>query len=1322
MTAPPVTAVTAVLHLEDSDLDAEFIRHQLERAGLAVAVERVADRKGFIAKLKKRRYDLILSDYQVPTFEGLAALDLAREHQPDTPFIFVSGMMGEELAVETLKRGATDYVLKHGLARLPAAVERALAEAKDRAERQRAENRAAAILENMGEGFIVLDRDYRFTYVNAAAERINGQRREDLLGKNHWEVYPAALGTAVEAGFRRAMDDRATVEFENYYAPWDQWFAVKTYPAPDGGICVQYRDVTEEKRAGHRVAESEERLSRALTLAPHPVMLFDDSERILLLSAAWTAITGYTADELRTVADWTARAYGERSGEVLAHIRDIIRTEPARKEAELVVTTKGGEQRTWAFVAAALGRLADGRRLYTCTANDITDRKRAETALAHREEELKTITDAVPALISYVDKGGVYRFVNRQYEVWFGVPREQVLGRHLRDVLGEDAYQAVRPSVERVLAGERFDFETFAPYQAGGGRHIHVSYVPRSASGRVEGYFALVTDISERKRAEEELARVHGLSSRLLSATDLAPALDDVLGNAITACRADFGNIQLLNPRTKALEIVVQRGFKQDFLDHFRAVRVDEGSACAQAMQAGDRIVIEDVTLDPSFEPHRAIAASAGYRAVASTPLKAHNGTVVGMLSIHFRTPHRVSERDGRLLDLYARHAADLTERKRVEEALRLSREQLRLMVESVKDYAIFTTDLAGVVTSWTPGAEKVWGWTEADIIGQHAEVLFTPEDRAAGVPAEEMRQALETGKGDDERWHIRKDGSRFFASGIVTPLRDGHIHGFTKVARDVTDRKLAEEAVRNHATLLERVAAASRSVNAVLSAESIARIVAEEARGILGARTAATTFTTTEGCSQEVHAAAARNGAAGADQEVLIDHDLAERVCRENRPVRVSSPPWWCRLAAPLVGHGGKNLGVVQLAGKDGGEFTAEDEAVLVQLAAIAAVGIENARLYERLREQDRRKDEFLATLAHELRNPLAPIRNGLEVMRLTPGNGKVVGKARDMMDRQLGHMVRLIDDLLDMSRITRGKVELKRQRVDVKAVLESALEVSRPLIEAGRHGLFVSPPKEPLPLNADPTRMAQVVSNLLNNAAKYTPEGGRIELSAEREGNEAVVRVRDNGLGIPADMQGAVFELFTQVSKHLDRAQGGLGIGLALVKKLVEMHGGAIAVASDGPGHGSTFTVRLPVAAAPVPVDRGAGPAAASPNQASTPRRILVVDDNVDAAESLAMLLQLAGHTTEAVHSGPAALEAVRAFKPEVVFLDIGLPGMNGYEVAQKLREEPDTSGTVLVALTGWGTEDDRQKAKDHGFDHHLTKPAEAAHVAALLATLER
>jgi CheY-like chemotaxis protein len=377
------------------------------------------------------------------------------------------------------------------------------------------------------------------------------------------------------------------------------------------------------------------------------------------------------------------------------------------------------------------------------------------------------------------------------------------------------------------------------------------------------------------------------------------------------------------------------------------------------------------------------------------------------------------------------------------------------------------------------------------------------------------------------------------------------------------------------------------------------------------------------------------------------------------------------------------------------------EDELeFLGTLARYVTLAHERLGLIDDLRAADRRKDEFLAMLAHELRNPLAPIKSGLDLLRMSGSDPEVVG----LMGGQVEHLVRLVDDLLDVSRILRGRVELRRRTVELKAVVERAVETVRPMLRAEGQELSVSLPDDPVRLDADPVRLTQVVSNLLNNASKYTEPGGRIALSAERAGGEAVVRVTDTGIGIDPDLLPHVFGLFTQSKRTIDRSQGGLGIGLTVVKSLVEMHGGSVSVRSDGPGKGSEFTVRLP--AIDTPAESGEDGVRDCP--AVDGRRILVVDDNVPGARLLGRLLEKLGrHEIRTVHDGEAALEAAEAFRPDLILLDIGLPKLDGYEVARRLRQRPRFDGTLLVALTGYGTEEDRRKSIEAGFDEHVTKP---------------
>ena len=536
---------------------------------------------------------------------------------------------------------------------------------------------------------------------------------------------------------------------------------------------------------------------------------------------------------------------------------------------------------------------------------------------------------------------------------------------------------------------------------------------------------------------------------------------------------------------------------------------------------------------------------------------------------------------------------------------------QLQLLIQGTADYAIFMLDPQGYISTWNAGAERIKGYKADEIIGRHFSTFYLPEAIECGWPQHELTVARAEGRFEDEGWRVRKDGTRFWANVVITALRDQdeQLLGFSKVTRDLTERKRAEDGLRAaHAELEDRV----RVRTAELAQANIDLRAEIEQRKSMG---------------QELH-----------------------------------------------------------------------------------------QRLYE-LSEADRHKNEFLAMLAHELRNPLAPVLNALQILKMPTANRTTVDEARGMMERQVQHLVRLVDDLLDVSRITRGMIELKRERVDLMTVVGRAVETAQPSIDAQGHDLTVSLPERPVSLDADLMRLSQIISNLLINAAKYTPTPGRIWLTAECHGNEVEFRVRDNGNGIAPELLPRIFDLFVQADRTLARTQGGLGIGLTLVKRLVEMHGGTVS-ASSSPGQGSEFTVRLP--ALPDLQSAEADPKHQEPTQHGLlSRKVLVVDDNVDAAESAAVLLRLWGHTVRSVNDGLSVLQAARDFQPEVILLDIGLPGMTGYEVARQLRADPNFGSLVLAAMTGYGQDEDRRRSKEAGFDHHLTKPIDPHKLEALVAS---
>jgi PAS domain S-box-containing protein len=937
------------------------------------------------------------------------------------------------------------------------------------------------------------------------------------------------------------------------------------------------------------------------------------------------------------------------------------------------------------------------------------ERQRAEEDARSHRQLTETVVRHMPAAVALV-RGSDLRFqlVNPAYAAL--APGREMVGRTVQEVW---------PELQSLFAGRcRRVLETGEPFTAvdeeyefgrpgiepAERRYFSWSMYRAAVPGETgQGLLITIWETTDRKRAEEEFRRKQA-------------ELTDFVENATVGLHW-VGPDGIILWANKA---------ELDLLGYSKGEYIGRHIAEFHA----DPPVISDILcrLTGGEELH-------GYEA----RLRCKDGSIR-----HVLISSNVSRKDGAFHHTRC-FTRDITDRKRAEEALRRSEARNRAVVETALD-CIIGMDQTGRITEFNPAAERTFGYRRAEVLGREmCETVIPPDYRDAHRAG--LTRHLATGEEHVlgrrlELSAVRKGGERFACELSIT-RNAGEPPTFTGFLRDITERKRAEESIirsaeaeKHRSALLHQVAESSRSINAVLSVDGITRVLSEEARHILGTHVAVASLTRRDDYDQVVRAVSLSDKYAEYRGREVSPDGLSAYVCRTNRPLRLTQaeveahPEWdgtrggeaaplptrgW--LGVPLTGHGGKNLGLIQLSDKAGGDFAEEDEAILGQLAAIASVGIENARLYDSLREQDQRKDEFLATLAHELRNPLAPVRTGLQVLKLT-GDAAQGKAARDMMERQIQHMVRLVDDLMDVSRVSRGKVELRPSRVTVRAVFDSALETSLPLIEAARHELSVSLPEEPLYVRADLTRVAQVLGNLLNNAAKYTPERGRIGLSAARDGDIVVIRVKDDGTGIPGDMLPKVFDLFTQVGRTIDRSQGGLGIGLSLVRRLVELHGGTVVAESPGPGKGSTFTVRLPLAPdEATEIDDSDGLAQAS-DKSRPPRRVLVVDDNVDGAESLALLLQLSGHQTRTAHSGPEALTAARVFRPDIVFLGIGLPGMNGYEVATRFRREAELRDVALVALTGWGSEEDRKRSLEAGFDFHLTKPVEVGAVENVLS----
>ena len=685
----------------------------------------------------------------------------------------------------------------------------------------------------------------------------------------------------------------------------------------------------------------------------------------------------------------------------------------------------------------------------------------------------------------------------------------------------------------------------------------------------------------------------------------------------------------------------------------------------------------------------------------------------------------------------------DITERREAQAALRETDERMRAAID-LTGLGTFDYDPATHVLQWSDGCRQMFGVSPGESVSYETTFVrgLHPDDRErTSAAVEAALRPGGTGQYDIEYRTVSPlDGRERWVAARGRTLFDENSRAqrFVGTVLDITGRKRMEEAAVRRSEQLQKLTAISTRLNAAHDVSSVLGIVTEEARALIGAQQAVASVAAAPETGKLITVVSS----ADKDQQetpapptsvaLLLVDDIQGpvRVTRaeaEGHPAlrpagEAGAAGGW--LATPLIGRNTRRLGVIQLLDKPADDFTEDDEALLAQLAQIATVAIENARLYEELRRKDQRKDEFLAMLAHELRNPLAAIRNAV-ALGSDPTDAAEIEWAMDVINRQLRQLSRLIDDLLDMSRITQGKVQLRKEPLDAAAILNSAVETVRPLMEERQHELTVALRPGTLHLEADPTRLEQIVVNLLANAAKYTEKRGEISLRAREEGGQIVIRVRDNGIGIPPEKLPQMFELFAQGDRTLARSEGGLGIGLTLVRSLVEMHGGRIEAFSEGQGRGSEFVVRLPAIPAvpssgaepPRPVRAPAVPPKESPAAAVAGRRVLVVDDNVDSARGTGLILSRHGYDVRLAYDGPAALVAAQEHRPEFVLLDIGLPGMDGYEVAQRLRQDPVLAGVRLVAVSGYGQESDRRRSQEAGFDQHLVKPVDPGVLLELL-----
>jgi PAS domain S-box-containing protein len=1073
--------------------------------------------------------------------------------------------------------------------------------------------------------------------------------------------------------------------------PWEDTFPLRRHDGEfrehlsrafpvkdDAGRVVRWfgtnTDVADLKEAENRLRATEERFRLAAEAVNGLIYDFDVSAGTVWRSNGLKALVGFDPAEASTSPQWWLD---------LAHPDDIAHGN--RKKADLyrgTATTFDAEYRVrhrdghyvHVWERGQIVRTPQGKPIRVVGSTvDISERKAKEAAVAEANRRLEesialldTFLSTAPVGLTFLDTEFRFIRINPTLAALNGQTVEAHLGRPMAEVLPE-LWEPVAGFLRQV----RETGESVAGVEVRGpipGRGIsdgtwEASYYPVRVGGTLLGYGIVVQDVTDRKRSEKETA---GLVKRLTTLMDNTP-----LG--VVEWDADFRVARWSGQAEKlfgwaSTEVV---GIPIESLPLiYEADRPKVEAAMARLRNPTNPFVVSRNRNTTKFGE---VVSCEWYNSV----LHDEAGGMVAILSL----------------------VLDVTERERAEEELRASEQRFQRFMDN-SPMTAFLKDDQGRYVYVNRLLERQFDRPAAEWIGKTDAELFPESDPRRGF--ENDFAVLQAGRTiEAEETAERKTGTHHYLS-FKFPVegRDGQ-RLLGGMALDITGRKRAEQLAEEKRRILDGIMRhVPEGITIADGTDVKIRMVSRHGLELIDRPSEAIIGIPYTEHPERWGVCHPETGTLADPAELPLTRAVRKGEVVTNEEWAIRRPdgrmvPILCN-AGPIRDANGSVAGGV-IVWRDISEYK---------------------RLYDELRETDRRKDEFLATLAHELRNPLAPIRNAIHILNLKGSPDHDARRLRDMVERQVNHMVRLVDDLLDVSRISRGKIELQLGRVRLAEVVQNAMETSSPLIEAGKHRLSVTASGESLVVEGDMVRLTQVVANLLNNAAKYTPEGGHISIAVDREGSEGVIRVCDTGLGIPAEMMTRVFEMFTQVNRHLGRSQGGLGIGLTLVKRLVEMHGGSIAVHSEGEGKGAEFVVRLPLLETErqVPaVGRGEhnGEAAAS-------CRILVVDDNVDAAESLAMLLSISGHQVRTANNGLAGLDQVSSFRPDVVLLDLGMPGIDGYETARKIRESQSDKQPFVVALTGWGQDEDRRRTKEAGFDFHMVKPVDTTALQDLLSTL--
>ncbi len=1008
------------------------------------------------------------------------------------------------------------------------------------------------------------------------------------------------------------------------------------------------------------IAEQGERWRTTLASIGDAVIATDTAGRVTHMNAVAESLTGWT----------TSEATGRPLEEVFHIVNDATRQpvpNPATRALSegvivglanhTVLVAKDGSERPIDDSAAPI-RCQDGE-IVGCVLvfRDVTERSQAEQALRQSEQQLRAIYNGTHEYIGLLTPAGVVLEANHASLHFARCNREDVVGRPFWDTPWftptPGAPEKIREAVLRAAAGEDVLFETALLSTKGDERWFELSLCP-IFNDQLEVTLIVPEgrDITTRKQAAEAQTRL----AAIVHSSDDGIVSKDLTGRIISwnpGAERIFGYTaaEAVGQSIKLIIPAERHAEEDDILARLaRGESVDHFETV--------RVRKDGTPIDVS---------------ITISPLKDAQGHVIGASKI----------------------AREVTAQRRMQEQLRSSEERFRLAADAAQSL-IYEVDLESRRAATAYGLQRLTGFAphEVPLSSDAWHARIHPDDLPAHL--ERVKAVIKSGDNYRSEYRLQHaNGSWLHVEdvGQIIRNRTGRAVRLAGSIIDVTQRKQFEDALRESEVRFRTLA------------ENISQFAwIADAAGWLywyNQRWYDYTGTTLEEMQgwgwKSVHHPDHVERVVAHFQHSLDTGELWE----DTFPLRGKDGNyrWFLSRAVPIRDASGN---ITHWFGTNT-DVTEQREAAEIQ-----------RELADKLREADRHKDEFMAMLAHELRNPLAPLRNALNILQLTPGSSDDARTIHELMDRQLNQLVRLVNDLLDVSRVRLGKIDLRRDQVKLKTVITQAVETCRPAIDEAQHDLRLAIPSEPIFISGDAQRLEQVFSNLLNNSCKYSAPGSKIVIAVRRDDQEAVISVKDNGVGIAHDKLPHIFDVFTQVDSSLERSQGGLGIGLALVRQLVELHGGSVTAKSDGLGHGSEFVVRLPVMAEHI-----SSPTAAMPTNGKTPQhRVLIVDDNRDSARTMALMLQLKGHETQTAHDGLEAVAAAEDFRPTFVLLDIGLPKLNGLEVARKLRAQPWGRDIFLAAMTGWGQDDDRRKSTEAGFNAHLVKPADFTTLTELFA----